>query len=130
MYRIDFKHTAAALLFAGLLLRALTPVGYMPGTMGGEFLFELCPEQLPPGIIAPDTGSATHQHHHNNSGETPSETEADNCQVGHLLFSAIAADQTDSTPIVNLTSSSYSPLLVEYSPYARVFSYQSRAPPA
>jgi hypothetical protein len=124
------KRTVAIVLSAGLLLRALTPLGYMPGTSDDGFVFELCPEQLPPGFVMPGAGSANHQHHHGNSGESPADAEPDLCQIGHLLFSAMAVDQSDADIDSEQNLPQYVPESAQIIRLSAVSAYRSRAPPA
>ncbi len=116
-------------LLAGLLLRGLTPLGYMPAAPGSGMLFELCPEQMP---MAYSGMSASRHSHHHHDGDSSQETRGDTdlCKIGHLLFSAIASGdnavdispQGNDTPLVSLAS----PIL----PQRTASNYQSRAPPA
>ncbi len=124
------KRTVAIVLSAGLLLRALTPLGYMPGTSGDGLLFELCPEQLPPGFVMPESASAKHQHHHGNSGDSPADAEPDLCQIGHLLFSAMAVDQADVDIDSEQSLPQYFPESAQIVRFSPLSAYRSRAPPA
>jgi len=127
MFRTAYKQATVIALFAGLVFRALTPLGYMPAAAGSGLLFELCPEGLPAGLVFQEAGGSSHHHHgHDDSQQT---AEPDQCQIGHLLFSAVAADPTmaqlDEVPSeIDLTFSSPPT-------YARLTAsvYQSRAPP-
>jgi len=124
-----FKHATTVALLTGLLLRAMTPLGYMPAAPGSGLLFELCPDQLPAGFVMQDIGANAHQHHQGNSGNARSDAQPDQCQIGHLLFSAVAADQTvtefDATPVVVVHS--VSPVRPTSRRTASL--YQPRAPP-
>lgn len=90
MMRPAFRHAAVLVLLAGLILRAATPLGYMPAAPGSGLLFELCPGQLPAGLTLPGTSPA-HDHHHHGADDK-SQPEPDQCPIGHLLTSAMAAD--------------------------------------
>lgn len=131
MFCSAHKRFAVLVLFSGLLLRALTPLGYMPAAPGSGLLFELCPDQIPPGFVLQDAGNSAHHHHHHhgNSDDAPPSTEPDQCQIGHLLFSAVAADnavtQIGDAPAAD---THFSPLVRTVSRLT-VSVYQSRAPP-
>ena len=45
------RRSAVMLLLAAMALRAVMPVGYMVGTLGGDLLFELCPEGMPSAMV-------------------------------------------------------------------------------
>jgi len=128
MLRTVFKQTAVFALLAGLLFRALTPLGYMPAAPGSGLLFELCPDQLPAGIVFQDAGTSTH-HHHGNPDEAQQTAETDQCQIGHLLFSAVAVDQAITLPDAapNTTDQAYLP--IRTFPHLTVSVYQPRGPP-
>jgi len=122
------RQLALIAVLAGVVLRALTPLGYMPSTLGSGMLFELCPDQLPAGYVLSDSGS-NHQHHHGKE-TTDTSTTVDQCQIGHLLFSAIAGDAPQIDEI-------YAELTIEFSPEppalisrATTTAYRTRAPPA
>jgi len=78
----------------GLLLRAATPLGYMPASPGSGLLFELCPGQLPAGFILPGPPNGHDHHHHSSDDDIRSEP--DTCQIGHILSSTAALDDADS----------------------------------
>jgi len=102
--RTSNKQLIAIALLAGLVLRAVTPLGYMPAAPGSGLLFELCPDQLPAGVEMQVSATSAHHHHHGNTDDGATDAEPDRCQIGHLLFSAVAADQTTtdiiSTPLI------------------------------
>jgi len=129
MFCSAFKRSAVFVLLAGLLLRALTPLGYMPAAPSSGLLFELCPDQVPPGFVLQDAGKSAHHHHHGNSDDARPGTETDQCQIGHLLFSAVAADQAvaqiGDTPAA---TTHFIPLIQTVSRLT-LSVYQSRAPP-
>jgi hypothetical protein len=79
---------------AGLLLRAAAPLGYMPASVGSGLLFEMCPGQLPAGLVLPGATPTHKHHHHGTEAETPDET--DTCQIGHLLLSASVVGDIDT----------------------------------
>jgi hypothetical protein len=128
MLRQNPHRFAILLVLAGLALRALAPLGYMPSTFGSGYLFELCPDQLPAGFTFTRQDS---QHHHHNMQDGASSTEsADLCDFGHLLVSvagvdAPAADIVEAAPAVAINfRPARNPNLLA------VHAYRSRAPPA
>lgn len=129
MLRFDLKGAIAFVLLAGLLIRALTPLGYMPAAEGSGLLFELCPDQMPAGFVLQSKDSSARHHHHTNSDEGQQSTEPDQCQVGHLLFSAMAAEQAVAKFIITRAESprSFPPNQGASRRTASV--YQPRAPP-
>jgi hypothetical protein len=128
MLRIAFKQTAVFALLAGMLLRALTPLGYMPAAPGSGLLFELCPDQLPAGMVFQGAGASTH-HHHGNSDDAEQTAEPDQCQIGHLLFSAVAVDQ--AVALFNAAAPAIDRVFLptQTFPHPTVSVYQSRGPP-
>jgi len=79
-----------------LLLRAIVPAGYMPGSLERGTWFELCPEGLPVAVIAAFAGD----HHHHATGDGPSSAVGD-CSFGDLLNTAAvhAASDQPAPPI-------------------------------
>jgi len=128
MLRPASRQTALLVLLAGLILRAATPTGYMPATPGSGMLFELCPGQLPAGVSLPGK-STGHDHHHHGAGDD-SQPEPDQCQIGHLLSSAAAVDDTSINESVGFEPATVtiSPAVVRKSAY--FFTQRSRGPPA
>jgi hypothetical protein len=131
MLRRDYRQLAIACVLAGVVLRALTPLGYMPSSLDNGYLFELCPEQLPAGFKVANVAPG-HEHHHNQGGpssDSPAAA-ADQCQIGHLLFSAIAAD----TPMLDLpeaaTQDRFIAAAYQLLRRTSVAAYRTRAPPA
>lgn len=92
MLRPALRHTAVFVLLAGFIVRAASPMGYMPAAPGSGLLFELCPGQLPAGVSLP--GRMTGHDHHHHGADDDSQPEPDQCQIGHLLSSAAAVDDT------------------------------------
>jgi hypothetical protein len=116
---------ALLLLLATLALRAVIPIGYMPGSFGGELLLELCPDGVPIAMIQALSGD---HHHHGDGSDETKDAIPDQCQTGHILTSAafspsiaIALEPPD-TPVFN-----QSPGLVAI--VAAPVAYLSRAPP-
>lgn len=121
------RHTAVWVLLAGLILRAATPLGYMPATPGSGLLFELCPGQLPAGVSLPGK-TAGHEHHH--SSDDDSRAEPDLCQIGHLLSSAVAVDDSPSEDIARFQAADLTIPPSAAKPPASFPPYRSRGPPA
>mgnify|MGYP001814805769 FL=1 len=109
---------------AMLALRALTPEGYMPGSRDSGLLFELCPAGMPVEIMRALGGG--HHHHH---GDQESGAGTEQCPIGHMLGSALAAD---SGLFVELHAVAPRPEPERASVPApsRITAYRSRAPPA
>jgi hypothetical protein len=128
MLRSTFKQTAVFALLVGMLFRALTPLGYMPAAPGSGLLFELCPEQIPSGFVFENAGAPTHQHHHGNS-DVEQTAEPDQCQIGHLLFSAVAVDQTVAQLDAAAPAKDVSSSPIQTFSRLTISVYQSRAPP-
>ncbi|MCP4302856.1 MAG: hypothetical protein GY783_19915 [Gammaproteobacteria bacterium] len=127
MLRPAIRHTAVWVLLAGLILRAATPTGYMPAAPGSGLLFELCPGQLPAGVSIPGTNSHDHHHH---GAEDNSQPEPDQCQMGHLLSSAVAVDDglAEESPRFEVADITIPPSVVK--PSTSLSAYRSRGPPA
>ena len=128
--RDHYRKLAIVSVLAGFALRSLAPVGYMPSAVGDGLLFELCPEQLPAGFVLSSTSS--HHDHHNQSASDTSQPadSADQCQIGHLLFSAIAVDAPMVDAIQNKAVSEFIPSATTTLSRSTASAYQSRAPPA
>ena len=128
--RENYRKLAIVSVLAGFALRSLAPVGYMPSAVGDGLLFELCPEQLPAGFIL--SSASSHHDHHNQSAPATSQPadSADQCQIGHLLFSAIAVDAPAVDGIQNKAMSEFIPSAITTIPHATASAYRSRAPPA
>jgi len=133
MLRRNQQRFAITCILAGIVLRAFTPMGYMPSSLGSGFLFEICPEQLPAGFTFNSSASRLESHHNHGAAasDSPSTADAaDQCQIGHLLFAALAVD---SSPIDLPAATLPDDFLV---PTSRLFSraplaaYRTRAPPA
>ena len=130
MLRGNFRKLAIVSVLTGFALRALAPVGYMPSAVGDGLLFELCPEQLPPGFVLSST-SSHHDHHNQAASDTSQPADAaDQCQIGHLLFSAIAVDAPAVDGIQNEAISEFIPSAITTISRATASAYRSRAPPA
>ncbi len=115
-------------LLAGLALRAATPLGYMPASPGSGLLFELCPGQLPAGVVLRNPVSGHEHHHHSPADDSPAEP--DTCPIGHLLSSTAAPDDPGiaPTPVYGPTDLVARAAMPTRSVTRRA--YRSRAPPA
>jgi hypothetical protein len=111
-------------MLCGLVLRALTPVGYMPASAGSGLLFELCPDQLPVGVTLATPGHEHHAHHHESE-----EASSDACDLGHMLASAWI-DSPTGDPSIADTEPDFSGIAIPQS--ATIVArrnYAPRAPP-
>ncbi len=128
MLRQNPKRFAIVLLLAGLALRAIAPLGYMPSTFGSGYLFELCPDQLPVGFTF--VGSSSNHHHHDPANAESSENSADLCDFGHLLISAVGDDSPAIDLFDSLVALAVIPAAKESPDLVAPGAYHSRAPPA
>lgn len=110
---------------AMLLLRAITPDGYMPGSAGSGLLFELCPSGMPDAIMQALRGS----HHHHHHGNKASAASSEHCPIGHMLSAAVAVDSNVAVDL-QTTSATFEPELFTLRESVRTTAYRSRAPPA
>ncbi len=114
---------------AMLTLRALTPDGYMPGSKGSGLLFELCPSGMPPEIMQALAGDSHHHHGHGGGDNSGSVSATEQCPIGHMLASAVAADTGASSEVVpEAALFDDAPVIVAFRSSPIV--YRSRAPPA
>lgn len=85
----------AGLIFLSLAARALTPAGYMPGSVADGTPFVLCPNSTPGAgyfLERRDNGHAHHQHHQG-SDDTAADAPWEFCPFGVALTpGAPAAD--------------------------------------
>jgi len=112
----------------GLLLRAATPLGYMPASAGSGLLFELCPGQLPAGFVLPGQPNGHDHHHHSSDDDTQSEP--DTCQIGHILSSTAALDDADSAVGVHFEPTAIPSPRVITARSASHLAHRPRGPPA
>ncbi len=121
------RRAAISLLLATLAIRALLPLGYMPGNiLAGEFAI-LCPVASA-ATFELLSSSRTHEHHHGEAGkELPSVGTA--CPIGSSLF-------FDALPTLDASAgfalSRYElPRAVTFHSHFATFSrtYAARAPP-
>ena len=80
------------MLFAALALRAVIPLGYMPGNLAAGTLVEMCPDGMPAGFVELLGGQHHHGGHDANSDSASASIEY--CSMGHLLApTAVAAGE-------------------------------------
>lgn len=112
-----------------LLLRALTPEGYMPAAPGSGLLFELCPEGLSAEFVQVLSGHA-HHHGHDDTDDSGSGAGTEQCPIGHMLGAAVATDGGPVDAADALTPASLQPANFSAPVATRPSFYRSRAPPA
>jgi len=112
------------LLSAAILLRAIIPAGYMPGSLQSGLLFELCPEGMPAELMQSLGGG--HQHHMADDPESAHSFEA--CAIGHLAVTAATTSFADllAEPPVQSEATAVAAILFNAAP---ILAYSSRAPP-
>ena len=120
----NIRRNTLILLLAAMALRALMPVGYMPGSLSSGLLFELCPDGMPAGFVQALGG----QHHHGAGDDDAAAHSFEQCTTGHLLAPAAITSSAPATlDLPDQPALSTIPrLLVTAAP--RV-AYSSRAPP-
>ena len=128
MMRSAIKQFFVIALLAGLVLRALIPLGYMPAAPGTGLLFELCPDRFPAGFLHQDAGASTH-HHHGSANGAQQSAEPDQCQIGHLLFSAVAVDQAMAAFNAAPDAAEKTILPIQTFPHRTVSVFRARGPP-
>ena len=79
-----FARFAATLLLASLAIRALVPVGYMPGNLNAGTLAELCP--VASAATFELLGSADTHHHHYNTDDANAFSITTACPIGSSIF--------------------------------------------
>jgi len=118
------RRSAVMLLLAAMALRAVMPVGYMVGTLGGDLLFELCPEGMPSAMVQALGG----EHHHGSSDDEASAVSIEQCPMGHLLM-PVAFNASTSLSLVP----QHTPAIIDFprlvAIVATTSAYLSRAPP-
>lgn len=118
------RRNALLLLLAAMSLRAIVPIGYMPGSLESGLLFELCPDGMPAAMM-----QALGGHHHHGGGDSEAMSLSfEKCAMGHLFASA-AISSTDVVAPELPEPPAYLPipplLLIAAAPAP----YSSRAPP-
>ena len=118
------RRNALVLLFSALVLRAIVPVGYMPGSLDSGLLFEMCPDGMPAAMVQALGG----HHDHGGSDEEAATQSLEHCPMGHLLTpgagvsSVVAALPPPHKPVFLVAARQ----IVAIAP--RIV-YSSRAPP-
>jgi len=110
-------------LAAVLVLRAIVPAGYMPGSMDGGPWFELCPDGLPVTLVNAIGG------HHEHHAEANNGNSLADCSLGDILSAAaIPSDPGADAIAPRMVPSNLTPVrqAVVHGPY---LSYAARAPP-
>jgi hypothetical protein len=121
---------AFLVLLSTLAMRAAIPEGFMPSAIGSGLLYELCPSAVPAGVmqvLRANKGHGGHHAHHHNAEH--SKHDGNQCEIGHLLASAVAVDmswQAELPPPVALHAL---PSAIPYNSATRT-TYASRDPPA
>ena len=118
---------------AMLALRALTPDGYMPASQGSGLLYELCPSGMPAEIMRALAGGGhahhDHRHHHGGADGEASVSGTEQCPIGHMLGSAMAAGTSPEAELLP-DAPAFEAVPVVLRANARATVYRSRAPPA
>ena len=93
-----------------MALRALTPAGYMPGSLADGTPFVLCPSSTPGAEYFLSRGQAgqAHEHHHNQADsladtDTPDDRPWEFCPLGAAFAAAAPAHEAASTLSVDGT---------------------------
>ncbi len=118
------------LLLSGFVLRALTPAGYMPGSLADGTAFVLCPNSAPgAGLFLQRNDDSAHHHRHGAPDEPPSESPWEFCPFG-VAF-APAAPAPEPVPTLDLSAifvaASAPPVLLRF---AYVRAVRARGPPS
>ena len=85
--KMPLRQFLLLIALAMLGVRALTPLGYMPASVGSGLLYELCPDGMPAEIAHALSGGGNH-HHHDDDKAGASES----CPIGHMLASEVVAE--------------------------------------
>ena len=116
---------ALMLLLAAIAFRAIIPVGYMPGSLGGELLFEMCPEGMPSAMVQALGG----KHHHGGGDDEAATPGLEQCPMGHLLTPAAATNSSTTAAL----APPHMPVFLDVPRFVTVvatpIAYFSRAPP-
>ncbi len=114
------------MLFAALALRAVIPLGYMPGSLASGMLVEMCPDGMPTEFVQILGGQHHHGGHDDNSDSSSASIEY--CSMGHLLArTAVAADEPAILDIPHQFSPPTYPQRETH--LGQFVSYLSRGPP-
>jgi hypothetical protein len=123
---------AISVLGACLALRAVTPAGYMPGSIADGTPFVLCPGSTPGASYFLAHGATEHSHHHHHdqgAADKSPDIPWDTCPFGAAF--AVAAPTHESLPSTDVDKSFVPALLpptIVRPGKSRVF--RARGPPA
>ena len=123
------RHFLAKALLTAVLLRAIMPMGYMPGSLSDGLPFELCPEGLPASVLAVLKGQERHHHHlQPDDGAEPQVSVYEQCDFGHLCTPAVTDfdSSVNSLPPVATAVADNLATVLRLNPR---LSYSPRAPP-
>ena len=126
-----------AMVLAALLFQGLVPMGYMPASAAGGWLFELCPDGLTPGVTEvlhgdhADHGLSGARDHHGPTQHSGAEPAPIECPFAAFGFAALADEAADplGVPIDLADAHAGSHVAAETYP-ASFTSYRTRAPPS
>lgn len=121
--------TIYAALACTFMVRALIPVGYMPGNLlEGEFV-RLCPAGLP--ALTGHAGQDGHAGHHENVDSIPADVELSSvCPLGAALGQAGLIDAQPAPFLPAAAAGLTAPATDESPPAPTGVAFRSRAPPA
>jgi hypothetical protein len=124
---------AFLLVLTTLAMRAAIPEGFMPSALGSGLLYELCPSAVPAEVmqvLRANKGHGGHHAHHQQPNHTDhSKHDGNQCEIGHLLASAVAVDTSWQTPLPPPVTVHALPVAIAFNSSTRT-SYASRDPPA
>lgn len=134
MLRNRYRQSFAFLvLLTTLAMRAAIPEGFMPSALGSGLLYELCPSAVPAEVmqvLRANKGHSGHHAHHQQTNHTDhSKHDGNQCEIGHLLASAVAVDMTWQAQLPPPVIVHALPVAIPYNSSTRT-SYASRDPPA
>lgn len=122
MQSTKMHSTVACLVLAALAVRALIPLGYMPGNLfAGEFMV-LCPTGMPQSMFA-----SGHHEHHESGDESASAEQA--CPIGSALQHAAVPMPEFPEISVSGTYATQIRELFDVTATCAFHHYLSRAPP-
>ncbi|MDJ0760886.1 MAG: hypothetical protein QNJ19_15945 [Woeseiaceae bacterium] len=116
------------ILVIGLMMRALIPAGYMPGSADGGPWFVLCPDSLPMSMNMAHRDSGHHHHHHDHK-DSPESALSGDCSFAHLLAGAIVATDTEPHPVPRFDAVPSIAASSGIIPRLRIENPTTRAPP-
>jgi hypothetical protein len=89
------RFLALTFLVLGMAVRALTPAGYMPGSLADGTPFVLCPGGTPGArwFLGQGTGHAAHHHGHAAGGDESSDASWEYCPFGAAFAVAVASSE-------------------------------------